>query len=388
MPKLSARIQAATHMGKTRADLMARTETITAAVDGCRVRFEQSGVKEFEYIAASDARTCDQCAAHDGKIYKLTDNANIPPLHPNCRCAIAPIVGNRKKEILESAEEKEKQKQIAKAEAAAKAKAEAEALAKAKAEAKAKQDALKKENAKLIAEIKKAKEEEIKAKAAAAQAIAFKGQVSRKEDPVIPYPERKLPKDPAPYAVKEKKTLPNAGMKHYTGSGYQSINNLLRKGTKEEAARNTTVKSWIDDVDNALNGQVISNTLQLTSGKEIEIKELYRGVKGRTGERYASANIGDEISDLGFQSWTHTKSKAEDWVASQKVKTVLIEPIQPGTPGYFVGDASTVPGEGEILRERGYIHIVTGKKTTKLNGKKYTYIKVALKKVTEDETHD
>jgi len=99
MPKLSARIQKTVGMGKTRADLMARTETINAAVDGCRVRYEQAGVKEFEYIAASDARTCDQCASHNGKIYKLTDNANLPPLHPNCRCAIAPIIGSRKKEI-------------------------------------------------------------------------------------------------------------------------------------------------------------------------------------------------------------------------------------------------------------------------------------------------
>ena len=99
MPKLSARIQKATGMGKTRADLMARTETINAAVDGCRVRYEQAGIKEFEYLAASDARTCEQCASHNGKIYKLTDNANLPPLHPNCRCAIAPVVGSRKKEI-------------------------------------------------------------------------------------------------------------------------------------------------------------------------------------------------------------------------------------------------------------------------------------------------
>ena len=106
MPKLSARIQKAVGMGKTRADLMARTETINAAVDGCRVRYEQAGVKEFEYIAASDARTCEQCASHNGKIYKLTDNANLPPLHPNCRCAIAPIVGNRKKEIEEAAKKK------------------------------------------------------------------------------------------------------------------------------------------------------------------------------------------------------------------------------------------------------------------------------------------
>ena len=103
MPKLSARIQKAVGMGKTRADLMARTETINAAVDGCRVRYEQAGIKEFEYLAASDARTCEQCASHNGKIYKLTDNANLPPLHPNCRCAIAPIVGSRKKEIEQTA---------------------------------------------------------------------------------------------------------------------------------------------------------------------------------------------------------------------------------------------------------------------------------------------
>ena len=99
MPKLSARIQKAVGMGKTRADLMARTETINAAVDGCRVRYEQAGITEFEFLAASDHRTCEQCASHNGKIYRLTDNANLPPLHPGCRCAIVPVVGSRKKGV-------------------------------------------------------------------------------------------------------------------------------------------------------------------------------------------------------------------------------------------------------------------------------------------------
>lgn len=103
MPKLSARIQKAVGMGKTRADLMARTETINAAVDGCRVRYEQAGITEFEFLAASDHRTCEQCASHNGKIYKLTDNANLPPLHPGCRCAIAPVVGSRKTGVEEAA---------------------------------------------------------------------------------------------------------------------------------------------------------------------------------------------------------------------------------------------------------------------------------------------
>ena len=74
---------------------MARTETINACVDGAWVRYEQYGVKEFEYIAASDSRTCQQCAELDGKVFKLTDNAHMPPLHPNCRCCIAAVIPKR-----------------------------------------------------------------------------------------------------------------------------------------------------------------------------------------------------------------------------------------------------------------------------------------------------
>lgn len=95
--QLSARLQKQIDFGKKRADTVARTETINSAVSGAVTRYEQMGVTEFEFIAASDSRTCDECAQYNGKIYKLTDTAHLPPIHPNCRCGIAPVMGSRDK---------------------------------------------------------------------------------------------------------------------------------------------------------------------------------------------------------------------------------------------------------------------------------------------------
>ena len=102
MPDLSARITEATNIAKTRADTIARTETINACIDGARQRYQQLGIEEVEVIACDDSRTCPICTTHDGKIYKLSDDANLPPYHPNCRCAIKAVVKKRdKKEELE-----------------------------------------------------------------------------------------------------------------------------------------------------------------------------------------------------------------------------------------------------------------------------------------------
>ena len=102
MPDLSARISSVTNIAKTRADTIARTETINACIDGARQRYQQLGIEEVEVIACDDSRTCPICTTHDGKIYKLSDDANLPPYHPNCRCAIKAVVKKRdKKEELE-----------------------------------------------------------------------------------------------------------------------------------------------------------------------------------------------------------------------------------------------------------------------------------------------
>ena len=53
---------------------------------------EASGFKEFQFITGSGC--CDKCQEIDGqhfKIPKLASGTNAPPMHPNCRCSIAPF---------------------------------------------------------------------------------------------------------------------------------------------------------------------------------------------------------------------------------------------------------------------------------------------------------
>ena len=51
----------------------------------------KNGFTEYEFIANSGC--CEICQALDGKIFKVKDmiqGLNAPPMHPRCRCAIAP----------------------------------------------------------------------------------------------------------------------------------------------------------------------------------------------------------------------------------------------------------------------------------------------------------
>ena len=98
-----------------RAVLIARTETIWAFNEGATIAYQQSGVvSDVEWLTAEDERVCQWCGPMDGRIQTLGtnfwdmgtemegDKGGIlrftaepivhPPLHPQCRCAIAPIV--------------------------------------------------------------------------------------------------------------------------------------------------------------------------------------------------------------------------------------------------------------------------------------------------------
>lgn len=81
---------------EARADLIARTEAMTAANEGQRQAWDQAvdeglltGNEQAEWIATSDA--CPECEALDGELRPLDgeylhDGGDGPPLHPNCRC--------------------------------------------------------------------------------------------------------------------------------------------------------------------------------------------------------------------------------------------------------------------------------------------------------------
>ncbi len=73
-----------------------RTESSRIQGEIAISNYEADGVTEYDWIAEPSA--CDICAPLDGKRFKVkgaeVGNPNHPlfPMHPNCRCAIAPAL--------------------------------------------------------------------------------------------------------------------------------------------------------------------------------------------------------------------------------------------------------------------------------------------------------
>lgn len=93
-----------------RAERIARSEVIRGSNFATEQAYIQSGVVEAkEWLTAFDERTCERCAALDGKQMNLEENffdegdtfmgvdldyedVRYPPLHPSCRCTLIPVV--------------------------------------------------------------------------------------------------------------------------------------------------------------------------------------------------------------------------------------------------------------------------------------------------------
>ena len=93
--ELKRRILAADEtQSDARAELIARTETASAYSRGAILAYEESGVvSKLEWVVTEPCPICEPLA---GKIVPLGesfgDGIMHPPAHPNCRCAIAPVV--------------------------------------------------------------------------------------------------------------------------------------------------------------------------------------------------------------------------------------------------------------------------------------------------------
>lgn len=77
-----------------------RTECNRIQNIACVDAFKTLGIKAFVYHAEFDNRTCDKCYELNGKVFNLDDDDiydKLPPLHPNCRCYIEPVLEYKKK---------------------------------------------------------------------------------------------------------------------------------------------------------------------------------------------------------------------------------------------------------------------------------------------------
>ena len=79
-----------------RAEMIARTETAMADVQGNLIAYRESGqVEKKQWITGAEC--CDECHELDGEIVDLdesfsNDGGDGPPLHPACRCDVLPIL--------------------------------------------------------------------------------------------------------------------------------------------------------------------------------------------------------------------------------------------------------------------------------------------------------
>lgn len=77
---------------KARATMVARTETIAAAVEGNLQGYENVGVEMVQWYTAIDDRTCDICAPHHDEEFPVKNTHGMIPAHPQCRCVFIPVI--------------------------------------------------------------------------------------------------------------------------------------------------------------------------------------------------------------------------------------------------------------------------------------------------------
>ncbi len=96
-PELLQKIEGTLSVGKTRAEMIARTE-LTNAYNSGRVQtaLQSSLVTHFRFLAISDARTTPICRSRNGMLIPVADRgaiaANSPSLHVRCRSVLSPVM--------------------------------------------------------------------------------------------------------------------------------------------------------------------------------------------------------------------------------------------------------------------------------------------------------
>ena len=90
---LAAAIQDGYAFSDARAEMIARTETANADVQGNLALYKESGmVSGKQLLAAPDC--CEECQDLNGTVVGLDDDFpdGDPPLHPSCRCDVLPVL--------------------------------------------------------------------------------------------------------------------------------------------------------------------------------------------------------------------------------------------------------------------------------------------------------
>lgn len=91
--KLARRIKSAFGSTAYQAKRVINTETAKVVSTAQNEIYRTSGVvKRIMWDATLDSKTNEEDAALDGKMWDINEPHLIPPLHPNCRCCLIPVI--------------------------------------------------------------------------------------------------------------------------------------------------------------------------------------------------------------------------------------------------------------------------------------------------------
>ena len=84
-------------MSRYRSRVIARTETADALTNASLNKMDEMGVTGKEWVTVGDDRVSDDCRANEGQgpiptKKAFTSGKMGPPQHPQCRCALAPVM--------------------------------------------------------------------------------------------------------------------------------------------------------------------------------------------------------------------------------------------------------------------------------------------------------
>lgn len=92
--KIITEITEKVNKDRYKASRLVRTELTYVQNAAAADTYEKAGCKKYEYCAALDNRTSEECKKLNGQQFYFAEavvGENFPPMHANCRCTIVPV---------------------------------------------------------------------------------------------------------------------------------------------------------------------------------------------------------------------------------------------------------------------------------------------------------
>lgn len=79
----------------SQANTLVRTETANIQTEAAAQRYKDYGLTKYEFLGREEHDIGCKCKELNGKVFLLAEKkagVNAPPMHPNCRCCIIPVI--------------------------------------------------------------------------------------------------------------------------------------------------------------------------------------------------------------------------------------------------------------------------------------------------------